>query len=198
MSILARYASRFSVRALDLTVDSSMLWVGAVLAIIARYSWRLFRACRLRSRRKASVLPAAACASPAAPAAACASSPSPRLPHRSCCSPARACSSRRLLSLQSAQTGFDMHRVLALNVPVMSLRKIFRRDHQLSTGKPCAASTSCPGVDHVALGTTTPWRDAGSFGPGFAFSGEGHVKGSERRRSARAVSVLFRRDFSLR
>ena len=29
------YASRFSVRALDLTVDSSMLWVGAGLAIVA-------------------------------------------------------------------------------------------------------------------------------------------------------------------
>src|ERR1700736_1813537 len=35
VSILARYASRFSVRALDLTVDSSLLWVGAALAIVA-------------------------------------------------------------------------------------------------------------------------------------------------------------------
>src|SRR5215471_15290436 len=35
VAILARYASRFSVRALDLTVDSSMLWVGAVLALAA-------------------------------------------------------------------------------------------------------------------------------------------------------------------
>src|SRR5580693_2432855 len=35
VTILARYASRFSVRALDLTVDSSLLWVGAVLAIVA-------------------------------------------------------------------------------------------------------------------------------------------------------------------
>jgi putative ABC transport system permease protein len=32
VAILARYASRFSVRALDLTVDSSLLWVGAALA----------------------------------------------------------------------------------------------------------------------------------------------------------------------
>src|SRR6202451_4399785 len=30
VAILARYASRFSVRALDLSVDSSMLWVGAL------------------------------------------------------------------------------------------------------------------------------------------------------------------------
>src|SRR4029077_10659190 len=35
VSVLARYASRFSVRALDLTVDSSMLWVGAGLAVLA-------------------------------------------------------------------------------------------------------------------------------------------------------------------
>src|SRR6266702_134238 len=35
VAVLARYASRFSVRALDLTVDSSMLWVAAALAMIA-------------------------------------------------------------------------------------------------------------------------------------------------------------------
>src|SRR6202050_1962750 len=35
VSILGRYASRFSVRAQALSVDSSMLWVGAVLAITA-------------------------------------------------------------------------------------------------------------------------------------------------------------------
>jgi putative ABC transport system permease protein len=35
VAVLARYASRFSVRALDFTVDSSLLWVGAALAIVA-------------------------------------------------------------------------------------------------------------------------------------------------------------------
>src|SRR5260370_29428935 len=35
VDILARYASRFSPRALDLTVDSSMLWVVAALAVVA-------------------------------------------------------------------------------------------------------------------------------------------------------------------
>ena len=34
-AVLAGYASRFSVRALDFTVDSSLLWVGAALAILA-------------------------------------------------------------------------------------------------------------------------------------------------------------------
>src|SRR5579864_443199 len=35
VAVLARYASRFSVRALDLTVDSTLLWVGAGLAVVA-------------------------------------------------------------------------------------------------------------------------------------------------------------------
>src|SRR6185295_16006667 len=35
VAILARYASRFSVRALDLTVDSTLLWVGVGLAIVS-------------------------------------------------------------------------------------------------------------------------------------------------------------------
>jgi len=35
VTVLARYASRYSVRALDLMVDSSMLWLGAGLAVVA-------------------------------------------------------------------------------------------------------------------------------------------------------------------
>src|SRR5687767_5983216 len=35
VTLLARYASRFSVRALDVTVDASLLWVGVSLAIAA-------------------------------------------------------------------------------------------------------------------------------------------------------------------
>ena len=35
VAVLARYASRFSVRALDLSVDSSLLWVGVGLALVA-------------------------------------------------------------------------------------------------------------------------------------------------------------------
>src|SRR5439155_14479919 len=35
VSVLARYAARFSVRAYDVTVDASLLWVGVVLAVAA-------------------------------------------------------------------------------------------------------------------------------------------------------------------
>ena len=32
-----------------------------------------------------------------------------------------------------------------------------------------------PGVDGVALGMLTPWREGGSFGPGFQFTAEGYA-----------------------
>src|SRR5271167_1755412 len=35
VAVLARYASRFSLRALDFRVDSSLVWVGAALAVVA-------------------------------------------------------------------------------------------------------------------------------------------------------------------
>ena len=35
VSVLARYAARFSVRAHDVTVDASLLWVGVILAVAA-------------------------------------------------------------------------------------------------------------------------------------------------------------------
>jgi putative ABC transport system permease protein len=193
VSILGRYASRFSVRAQDLTVDSSMLWVGALLAIIASvllaYVPRLpsaessqgmglangsVRITGITSRRLRIFAVTQIAASFVLLAGA-------------------SMLIKTLLSLQAVQTGFDMHRVLALNVPIMSYGKTpdqiinFYREAMRRINE-------VPGVDHVALGTTTPWRDAGSFGPGFAFSGEGHVKGvqdEDPRAQFRAVSPGF-------
>ena len=100
---------------------------------------------------------------------------------------------KTLLTLLSTQTGFDMHRVLAMDMPVLSYgktpdqiinfyREAIRRIKEL------------PGVDGVAEGTSVPWRDAGGFGPGFEFTGEGHVKGNHEEdplAQFRAVSPGF-------
>jgi putative ABC transport system permease protein len=193
VSILARYASRFSVRAQDLTVDSSMLWVGAVLAIIA--SVLLAYVPRLPSPESSQGMGLAN------GSVRITGSTSRRLRMFAVTQIAASfvllagasMLIKTLLSLQSAQTGFDMHRVLALNLPVMSYgktpdqiinfyRETVRRINEL------------PGVDHVALGTSTPWRDAGGFGPGFGFTGEGHVNGvkeEDPRAQFRAVSPGF-------
>ncbi len=175
VAILARYASRFSVRALDLQIDSSMLWVGAVLALIAAVllafvprlpspesshgfarsssSLRIAGGTNRRLRIFAMTQIAASFVLLAGAGMLI----------------------RTLLSLEATQTGLDMRRVLAVNLPVMSYgrtddqvvdfyREAIRRVSQL------------PGVDHVGFGMLTPWRDAGTFGPGFDFSADGHVR----------------------
>src|ERR1051325_5811209 len=175
--ILARYASRFSVRALDLKLDFTMLWLGAALAIAAAvllaYVPRLpaantsqtmnlsgggVRITGGTSRRLRIFAVTQIAASFILLAGA-------------------SMLIKTLLTLQATQTGFDMTRVLAINMPVMSYgktadqiinfhRETLRRIKEL------------PGLDGVAVGTSVPWRDAGSFGPGMQFSGEGHVEGT--------------------
>jgi predicted permease len=175
VAVLARYASRFSVRALDLTVDSSMVWVGALLAVVAAVllafvprlpsagaahgfglasgGVRITGGTRRRLRVFA-VVQIAACFVLLAGASMLL---------------------KTLLSLQANQTGFDTRHVLAVNVPVMS----YGRSPEQIVGfykETMRRIAELPGVDNVAVGTVVPWRDKGVFGPGFEFSADGHVR----------------------
>jgi predicted permease len=91
------------------------------------------------------------------------------------------------------QTGLDTHRVLAMNVPVMSYGRT--PDQVVGFYKEAIRRIKeLPGVDSVALGTIVPWREAGAFGPGFEFSADGHVRapGEEDPRARfRTVSPNF-------
>jgi predicted permease len=175
LAILARYASRFSVRALDLTVDSSMLWVSALLAVIAAvllaYVPRLpasdsshglgLAGGGVRVTRNGAGRQRAFAVTQIAASFVLLAGASMLL--------------KTLLALQAAQTGFDTRQVLAINMPVMSYGKTpdqvvgFYREAIRRIGE-------LPGAERVAVGTVVPWRDAGTFGPGFEFSADGHVR----------------------
>jgi predicted permease len=100
---------------------------------------------------------------------------------------------KTLVSLEATETGYDTRHVLAINVPVMSYgktpdqivefyRESMRRIEEL------------PNVERVAFGMQVPWRDAGSFGPGFSFSADGHVKApgeEDPRGRLRTISLGF-------
>ena len=175
VSMLARYASRFSVRALDLTVDASLLWAGAVLAVVAAVLLAFVPR-----------LPSAG-----APQGIGRGNGSPRITGSTnrrlrvfAVTQIAACFVllvgatmllKTLLALQAAQTGFDTRHVLAVNVPVMSYGRT--PEQVVSFYKETMRRiTELPNVERVAFGTQVPWRDAGSFGPGFEFSVEGHVR----------------------
>jgi predicted permease len=82
---------------------------------------------------------------------------------------------KTLLAMQAAQTGFDTKHVLAVNLPPMTYGK--SPEQVLGFYRETTRRiTELPGVERVALGTSVPWRDAGSFGPGFGFSADGHVR----------------------
>jgi predicted permease len=82
---------------------------------------------------------------------------------------------KTLLALQAAPTGLDTRRVLALNVPGGVANGRTPEQNVAFYKEAMRRITDLPGVDRVAVGTVVPWRDAGSFGPGFAFSAEGRV-----------------------
>jgi predicted permease len=175
VSILSRYAARFSVRALDLTVDSSLLWVGVGLALVAAVllafvprlpssdasggvglsngSVRITSGTNRRLRLFAVTQIAASFVLLAGAGMLLTS----------------------LMSLQATQTGFNMSNVLALNVPIVSYT---RPPEQIAAfySEAIRRIAQLPGVERVAVGTIVPWRDAGTFGPGFQFSVEGYAK----------------------
>jgi putative ABC transport system permease protein len=173
VDILARYATRFSVRALDLTVDSSLLWVGAGLAIVAavilafvprlpsadtsnglRLSAGSVRITGSTSRRQRIFAVTQSAASFVLLAGA-------------------STLITTLIALQTAQTGLDMRRVLVINVPAMFYGKTPQQvvDFYKELMRRIDA---LPGVNKTAYGMLVPWRDAG-LGPRLQVSADGHV-----------------------
>jgi len=175
VAVLARYASRFSVRALDLSVDASVLWVGVALAMISAVLLALVP--RLPSADASNGVSIA--------------SGSLRI---------TAGTNRRLrlfavtqiaasfvllagagmllvtlMALQKTPTGFDMRNVLALNVPVISYQRA-PSEVAVFYKEAMRRISELPGVERVAIGTAVPWRDKGAFGPGFQFTVEGYAK----------------------
>jgi predicted permease len=206
VTILARYASRFSVRALDLTVDSSLLWVGVALAVVAAvilaFVPRLpsanasngmnlasgsVRITSSTSRRQRAFAVTQIAASFVLLAGAC-------------------MLITTLIALQRVQTGVDTRHVLAIDVPAPSNGRTPQQVIDFYK-EAIRQIDALPGVSETAVGMIAPWRDADDFGPGFQFSGDGHVHGKDDPRalwrsispgffSALGVPIIAGRDFN--
>ena len=196
VALVARYAARFSVRALEVTVDASVLWVGAGLAMAAAVL--LAYVPRLPS--------------PHAPAGLGLASGSVRITPGT---------NRRLrmfattqiafsfvllagagmllatlVALQTANTGYDMRQVLAFDIPTSATglgdakaidfyQEATRRIGEL------------PGVEGVAVGSFVPWRDAGSMGPGFQFTVEGYTPADGEENPRARLRIVAPRFFAV-
>jgi len=174
VAILARYASRFSVRALDFKVDSSLLWIGAALAIVAAVilafvprlpasvtpngSLRITSSSRTNRRQRIFAVTQIAASFVLLAGASMLIT--------------------TLIALQRAQTGLDTQHVLAIDVPAMSYGKTPQQVVDFYK-EAIRRIDALPGVSKTAFGDVVPWRDGG--GPaaaGLQFSADGHVHAS--------------------
>ena len=172
VAVLARYASRFSVRALDLTLDFSLVWIGVALALIAA----IFLAFVPR-------LP-----SPDSSGGFGLSSSGARVSGGSTrrlgvfavtqitasflLLAGAGALVKTLLVLEKTQPPFETAHVLAVNLPVMTDGRTpeqvrdFYRNVQRRIG-------TLPGVEHVSSGFSVPWRDGRALNISFTFAVEG-------------------------
>src|SRR5271170_3702455 len=192
VTILARYASRFSVRALDLTVDFSLLWVGVALALVAAVILAFVP--RLPSANASNGL------NIASGSVRITSSTARR--QRAFAVTQIAASFvllagatvlvTTLIALKRTQTGLDTRRVLVVDVPAPSNGRTPQQviDFYKESVRQIDA---LPGVTDTAVGMMAPWRDAGGgFGVGLQFSGDGHVHGKDDPRALwRTISPGF-------
>src|SRR5881398_4056005 len=157
VAILARYASRFSVRALDLTVDSSLLWVGVALATVAAVIFAFV------PRLPADISGALHLSSGSVRITGSKS--------RQCIFVVTQIGASfvllagasvlvtTLLALQRTQTGMDSRHVLAINVPAVFYGKT--RQQVIDFYKEVIRRIDAlPGVNETAFGMVAPWRDA--------------------------------------
>lgn len=189
--ILGRYASRFSVRAIDLTVDPSVLWVGVGLALAAAVLLAFVPR-----------LPSAAAGGLGLSNGGVRITPGTNRRLRLFAVMQIGASFvllagagmllTTLVALQRAPTGFETRQVLAVDVPTLSFgqtdeqtgafyREVMRQIEEL------------PGVNRVALGSAVPWRDAQqSFSFQFSIEGYKRADGEEDPRGRiRTVSPGF-------
>jgi putative ABC transport system permease protein len=170
VDVLARYASRFSVRALELSVDSSLLWVGVALAIVAavilafvprlpadtsgalHLSSDTVRMTGSKSRQRIFVVT--------------------QIGASFVLLAGTSTLVTALIALQRTQTGMDTRHVLAINVPAVFYGKTGRQVVDFYK-EVIRRIDALPGVNKTAFGMVAPWRDAGS-GPTLQFCADGH------------------------
>ena len=173
VALVARYAARFSVRALEVTVDMSVLWVGVGLALAAAVL--LAYVPRLPSAHAPAGLGLATGGVRITPGT------NRRL--RAFATTQIAFSFlllagagmllATLVALQTARTGYDMRQVLAVNIPA-SVSGLGDPKAIAFFQEATRRISTLPGVEGAAVGSFVPWRDAGSMGPGFQFTVEGY------------------------
>jgi putative ABC transport system permease protein len=196
VSVVARFAARFSVRALEVTVDPTVLWVGAGLAMAAAVL--LGYVPRLPSPHASAGLGLASGSIRITPGTnrRLRIFATTQIAFSFVMLAGAAMLLATLVALQTANTAFDMRHVLAFDIPTSATgvgdAKVLDFYHEATE-----RIGALPGVDGVAVGSFVPWRDAGSFGPGFQFTVEGYKRADEEEDPRARLRIVAPRFFAV-
>ncbi len=196
VTLLARIASRVTVRAEDLTLDPMLPWVAAALSMVAAMVFAFIP--RLPSADSTGGgLPLATSAARTTDAA--------RGRQRAFAVAQIAASfvllagagllTRTLLALHATEPGFETGSVLAINVPVTTFGRSLDQVRLFYENIQQRVS-ALPGVTAVAVGSSVPWRDVDDFGGDFEFTVDGRGDRRGRRGSAGTISIRLARVLS--
>ncbi len=168
---VSRFAARFSVRALDVTIDSTVLWVGAGLALAAAVLLAFVP--RLPSAHSGPGLANGSVRITSGANRRLRLFATTQIAFSFVLLAGAGMLITTLLALQRARTGFDAGRVLAFDVP--SAATGAGGPHELDLYDEAARRIrAVPGVEGAAIGNFVPWRDAGSM-PRVQFTVEGYT-----------------------
>jgi len=192
VAILARYASRFSIRALDLPLDVSMLWVGAGLAIVAAVLLAFVPRLPSANASQGFGLAAGSVRITGGTNRRLQLFAMTQIAASFLLLAGASMLLKTLFDLQGVRTGLDTRRVLAVNVPVDSYGKKPEQVNEFYR-ETIRRISELPSVDGVAVGDSVPWRDT-NFNFALQFAPEGRVKGpgeEDPRSQFRTISPGF-------
>ena len=179
VAVLARYASRFSVRAIGLTLDFGMVWIGVALALVAAVFLAFVPRLPSGDASKGSGLTSSGLRVTGASAKRLRVFAITQITASFLLLAGAGALLRTLLVLEKTQPPFETAHVLAVNLPVMDYGRTpdqvreFYREVQRNIG-------ALPGVEHVASGFSVPWRDGQALNISFTFAVEGATRENGR------------------
>lgn len=193
VAILARYASRYSVRADGLKLDFSLIWVGIALALIAAVFLAFVPRLPNADTSKGFALTSSGLRVTGGNNRRLRVFAVTQITASFLLLAGAGALIKTLLTLERTQPPFETAHVLAVNLPVMAYGKspeqvrAFYRDIRQKV-------STLPGVEHVSSGFGVPWRDARYLDIHFTFSVEGATRENGRddpRARFRSVSPEF-------
>jgi putative ABC transport system permease protein len=187
VSILGRYASRFSVRAEGLTLDFSLVWIGIALALLAAVFLAFVPRLPSADPSKGFALTGGGVRVTGGSSSRLRIFAITQIAASFLLLAGAGALMRTLYVLEQTRPPFDTSRVLALNLPVMSYGRTPEqvRDFYRDVQRRVAA---LPGVEHVSAGFSVPWRDSQGLDIGLTFG----VDGAKRENAKDDMRARFR------